>query len=71
MLRQRRRALGLTQEELASRSGLTTGTIRRTERGSTQPHRGSLVLLCGALGLAADDLNNRLAGQENTGAHAR
>jgi tetratricopeptide (TPR) repeat protein/DNA-binding XRE family transcriptional regulator len=53
-IRSRRVAAGLTQEELAERSGLTARTIRNIERGhSSRPYGRSLDLVTGVLGLAA------------------
>src|SRR5207249_2964907 len=46
----RRRAL-LTQEDLASRSGVSVRTIRKLENGSGRPRYSSVRLLAGALGL--------------------
>jgi transcriptional regulator with XRE-family HTH domain len=52
LLREHRVAAGLTQEQLAERSGLGIRTIRDLERGRVaRPHRESIRLLAGALGL--------------------
>jgi tetratricopeptide (TPR) repeat protein/transcriptional regulator with XRE-family HTH domain len=54
LLRDRRAAAGLTQEQLAERSGLGVRTIRELERGRvTRPQRESIGLLATALGLSA------------------
>ena len=52
LLRSRRVAAGLTQEELAERSGLSVRTIRDIERSRTAPYRRSMDLLSGVLDLA-------------------
>lgn len=59
VLRTRRVTAGLTQEELAERSGLGVRTIGDIERGRiARPHRRSLELLSGALEGAS--LNGRV-----------
>jgi tetratricopeptide (TPR) repeat protein/transcriptional regulator with XRE-family HTH domain len=52
LLRRHRLALGLSQEELADRSGLSVRAIANMERGrTTRPHRHSVQSLADALGL--------------------
>jgi transcriptional regulator with XRE-family HTH domain len=52
-LRQQREAAGLTQEELADRSGLSVRTISNLERNRIRkPHPKSVHRMMGALGLA-------------------
>jgi predicted ATPase len=54
-LRARRLAAGLTQDELAHRSGLGVRTVRELERGRVlRPQRGTVTLLAGALQLTGD-----------------
>jgi predicted ATPase/transcriptional regulator with XRE-family HTH domain len=56
LLRQRRRAAGLTQAELASLAGLAVRTVRDMERGrTTRPQRTTGVLLADALGLTGEE----------------
>lgn len=56
LLRQYRRATGLTQEALAERAGLSVRGINDLERGARRtPRRDTVVLLASALGLAGDD----------------
>ncbi|HLX51837.1 MAG TPA: tetratricopeptide repeat protein [Streptosporangiaceae bacterium] len=54
LLRRRRMAAGLTQEELAARTGLSIRAIRDLERGITsRPYRNSIERLADALGLTS------------------
>ncbi|MBV9598691.1 MAG: AAA family ATPase, partial [Chloroflexi bacterium] len=54
LLRQHRHAVGLTQEELAERAGISARTIGDIERGvSHAPQRHTVRLLSDALGLAS------------------
>jgi predicted ATPase/transcriptional regulator with XRE-family HTH domain len=56
LLRRRRRAAGLTQEELAARAGLSARGIADLERGTRRtPRRDTVVLLARALGGSAQD----------------
>jgi predicted ATPase/transcriptional regulator with XRE-family HTH domain len=53
LLRRHRQAAGLTQEELAARTGLSVRGLSDLERGArTAPRRDTLRLLVGALGLS-------------------
>lgn len=55
LLRRHRQAGGLTQDELAERSGLSPEAISALERGFRRyPQRGTLTALADALGLDAD-----------------
>jgi tetratricopeptide (TPR) repeat protein/DNA-binding XRE family transcriptional regulator len=51
LLRQRRRSAGLTQEELAARSGLSVRAISNLERGSSRPYRRTAETMAEALAL--------------------
>jgi tetratricopeptide (TPR) repeat protein/transcriptional regulator with XRE-family HTH domain len=54
LLRDLRQASGLTQEQLAERTGLTVRAISNIERGRVaRPHRHTLEVLARGLGLAA------------------
>ncbi|WP_043474393.1 helix-turn-helix domain-containing protein [Streptomyces collinus] len=56
LLRARRSGAGLTQEELAERSGLSVRAIRDLERGRVaRPRRETVRLLATALGLPEDE----------------
>ena len=56
VLRRRRKAARLTQEELAERSGMSVRAIADVESGRTsRPHRRSVQLLADALGLTGPD----------------
>ena len=53
LLKEYRRAAGLSQEQLAARAGLSTDAISALERGTRQaPYRDTVQLLARALGLA-------------------
>src|SRR5258708_5754795 len=56
LLRHYRRAVGLTQEALGERAGLSTRGVSDLERGGNRtPQPGTLRLLAEALGLVGDD----------------
>ncbi len=58
LLRRHRRALGLTQEELAELSNLSRRAVSDLERGERRaPHRATVDLLATALGLDPEDRN--------------
>jgi transcriptional regulator with XRE-family HTH domain len=68
LLRQYRQARGLTQEELASASGLTPRTVANIEGGRTRPYRRSARALADALELSQPereelDLASRLTSE--------
>ncbi len=56
LLRDRRRALGLTLSEVATATGLTKGFLSDVERDRTSPSVASLVGLCEVLNLPVGDL---------------
>jgi tetratricopeptide (TPR) repeat protein/transcriptional regulator with XRE-family HTH domain len=60
-LAQRRKAVGLTQEQLAERLGVERTTVVRWERGETQPLPWLRPRLARALGVSADRLEELLA----------
>lgn len=51
LLSQRRRMLGLTQEEVAERAGLTQANIARIEKAKMVPRIDTLYKIASALGL--------------------
>ena len=51
LLRERRRAAGLTQEALAERAGLSPRTVRGLERGASRPYPDTVARLARALAL--------------------
>ncbi len=56
LLRRHRRAVGLTQEALAERAGLSLRAVSDLERGvKTRPHRDTVALLAAALGLSPQE----------------
>jgi tetratricopeptide (TPR) repeat protein len=61
-LRRLREELGLTQEELAARSGLSVRTVGSLERGRTsRPYPRSIRLLASALGLPGETADELVA----------
>lgn len=55
-IRQRRRALGLTQESLAAQVGISASFLGHIERGSRTLSVDTLLSLCRALGVTPNDL---------------
>lgn len=55
-VRRRRAELGWTQERLAKEMSVSTSFIGHIERGSRKVSVDTLVTLCGALDISADDL---------------
>jgi non-specific serine/threonine protein kinase len=64
LLRQERRALGLTQAELAERAQLSERAISDMERGLKTPHRATVRLLGEALRLAPERLEDLEAARQ-------
>jgi len=58
-LRAARVAQGLTQENLAARSGLHLTYVNRAENGRVSPSLDAIVLLARAVGLAPSELVRR------------
>jgi transcriptional regulator with XRE-family HTH domain len=56
-LRNHRRQRGLSQPEVARRSGLSLSAVKAYERGDRQPSRAALDAILGAVGLPLDDGN--------------
>lgn len=61
LVRDHRRRLGLTQQELAERTGLSVRTIRNVEGGGATPHLRSARLLADAFGLRGAEERDFLA----------
>ncbi len=53
-LRELREAAGLTQEQLAERTGVKRDAVARWERGNREPSWGNVVSLCEALGVSCE-----------------
>jgi tetratricopeptide (TPR) repeat protein/transcriptional regulator with XRE-family HTH domain len=69
-LARRRKAVGLTQEQLAERLGVERTTVVRWERGETQPRPGLRPRLARALGVSADRIEELLAADGSPDGHA-
>lgn len=55
-LRERRRGLNLTLDDLSGRTGLTKSFLSAVERDQTSPSVASLLAICDVLGLAVGEL---------------
>lgn len=55
-IKERREALGLTQEEFAEKTGLTPNYISTLERGASFPRCEKLILLLNGLETSADSI---------------
>jgi transcriptional regulator with XRE-family HTH domain len=55
-LRQTRKQLGLTQEEVSQRSGVQAGEVSRIESGKRDPQVSTVERLAKALDVSAADL---------------
>src|SRR5947199_6002774 len=55
-IRELRQARGLTLQELADVSGVSTSMLSLVERGRASPSIGSLIVIASALGVAMSDL---------------
>ena len=53
---ERRKKLGLTQEALGERAGVSTVTVSRIERGVLVPSLSTLICLCNALETGSDSI---------------
>ena len=51
-----RKERGMTQEDLADKSGITSNTVSRIERGLLIPALPTLIDICNALGTSADSI---------------
>ena len=51
-----RKERGMTQEDLADKSGITSNTVSRIERGLLIPALSTLIDICNALGTGADSI---------------
>lgn len=55
-LAERRRELGLSQDQLADRMGVERRTVQRYERAVTDPRYADLLIIARALGIHPADL---------------
>ncbi len=55
-IKERREALGLTQEQFAEKTGLTTNYISTIERGASFPRYEKLITILNALETSADSI---------------
>ncbi|HSK21698.1 MAG TPA: helix-turn-helix transcriptional regulator [Egicoccus sp.] len=57
-IQERRRLLGLTQEEAATAAGVSVGAWRSTEAGTRRPRPQTFAAILDTLGLTPDDLRH-------------
>ena len=60
LVRQRRQALGISQEELGYRAGLDRTYVSGLERGIRNPSLTAIVSLAQGFGISVSDLASRL-----------
>jgi len=70
-LKELRELAGLTQQELADRSGLRKAGIANLEQGRTSPAWETVVALCDALGVKCDEFMKPAAADTVAGARGR
>lgn len=68
-LKEERLYAGLTQEELAEKSGISMYTLRSYEQGKRMPKEKQMEALCDALGISKDALKYHYAGSPNQAMH--
>ncbi len=71
LLRERRQALGISQEELSSRSGLDRTYISGVERGVRNPSLTALIKVATGLGVSVSGLLDGLEARIEEGEHDR
>ena len=54
-IKSRRKNIGLTQKELASKVYVSTNTVARWERGENEPSWSDFLKLCVVLGMKMED----------------
>jgi transcriptional regulator with XRE-family HTH domain len=68
---ERRKAKGLSQEELAERSRVNLRTIQRIENGENTPRGSTLTMLCEVLQLEMEVLQSKETAPQQKGWHSR
>lgn len=66
IIRDRRRALGLTQQEAALRAGVSVGSWRSTESGLRRPRPQTFAAILDSLDLDVADLHGTRSGPHDT-----
>lgn len=66
MIRERRRALGLSEEAFAERANRSDREVRDIELGKTEPLLGTALLLCNACGVDVGELKNFIPQADST-----
>jgi transcriptional regulator with XRE-family HTH domain len=62
-----REAAGMTQNQLAERSGLHLGAVFKLEQGRREPSWATVQALCDALGVSCEEFKTSAAPAEPTG----
>ena len=55
-LKEARMATGMTQREVAAKTGIPLGTLRRWEQGVNEPDTESLIMLADLYGVSTDQI---------------
>ena len=63
-IKDRRKELGMTQPELAEKTGISQGSISRVKSGKLNPSFMAIIRICSALQMTTDELTGEKKGAE-------